>query len=349
VRTEFRFRAVRFFHAFALGLVMAGCASHAALLPRGTPLGMPASANTADRGLASVPTIPFFTTSFSYAGRNYVVKMVGTNPMLSAQATIIPVQIIPVALTFSDGTLLDGTPDLNILTVSPIFIDAAYQEGTTQYGDALMRSEFWNYTSTTGYHLLLAAPTILTTEQVNVPAADGYTKTKRKIKTGYVTYEWFVRTIQPQILQQRNIDPTTLTIFLTHNTRALEPTGYCCYEGYHSAFDVNTRNGPVIYTAVWANVERTTVATMGHELAEWMNDPFYTNRVPSWLDPSSLACGGNLLEVGDPTTRWQFKVNGYLLEDMAFYSWFTRTKPSIGINGQYDMLARLKVPSASCH
>jgi hypothetical protein len=349
MRAVFRLRAAAFIGTLTVSLVMAGCASHAALLPRGTPPGLPASANTAVRRLVTVPTVPFFTTSFSYAGKKYAVNMVGANPMLSGQSTTIPVQVIPVTLTFSDGTVLDGTGDVNILTASPIFVDGTYQEGTTQYGDALMRSEFWTYTSTTGYHMLLATPTILTTEQVTVPAADGYTKMRRGIKTGYVTYEWFVRTIQPQILQQRNIDPTTLTIFLTRRTRALQPGGYCCYEGYHSAFDVTTGNGPVIYTAVWANVARGVISTMGHELAEWMNDPFYTNKVPSWRNPSSLGCGNGLLEVGDPTTKWVFNVNGDQVEDMAFYSWFTRAIPSIGINGQYDLLAKLNGPSAACH
>jgi hypothetical protein len=87
---------------------------------------------------------------------------------------------------------------------------------------------------------------------------------------------------------------------------------------------------------------------MAHEVAEWMNDPFYTNVVPKWVDPITHACGGAKLEVGDPTASILFQVNGYQVEDMAFYSWFTRTVPSIGINGKYDLLGRLTDPAAVC-
>lgn len=330
-----------------MGIAAPGCASHGAVPSAVAPSGLPALGDVAGHALA-VPTIPFFTTSFSYAGKMYVVKMVGANPMLSTRATTVPVQVIPVALTFSDGTLLDGTGDVHILTSSPIFVNGTYQEGTTQYGDALMREEFWKYTSTSGYHLLLGSPTILATEQVTVPAADGFVKNTHGKKTGYVTYEWFVRTVQPQILLRRAIDPHTLTLFLTRTTRALQPGGYCCFEGYHSAFDETTQSGPVTYTAVWANVSRGLVSTMGHELAEWMNDPFYTNSVPRWVNPTTLGCGGGKLEVGDPTTAWVFKVNGFELEDMTFYSWFTRAQPSIGIGGQYDMLGQLTSPASVC-
>ncbi len=81
-----------------------------------------------------------------------------------------------------------------------------------------------------------------------------------------------------------------------------------------------------------------------------MNDPFYTNRVPEWVQPGFTTCGGEYLEVGDPVTQYDFKVNKYKLQDIAEYSWFTRTKSPIGIvlaTGKpgYDLMGMLKNPA----
>jgi hypothetical protein len=322
--------------------VIAGCAMSATRTPV-VAAGPSANSFRALDPDTGAKTVPFFKTSFMYGGKTYVLKVVGTNPQSGGVTTTVGDQIVPIKLVFSDGTVLDGTNEVATLTASPIFVDASYPSGTTQYADALMRAEFWKYAMSENYHVLVGAPTVASTVQVGVPAADGSIVKGE----GRVSYQWFVQTIEPQILQQLNIDPTTLSIFLTKNTRVLEPSGHCCFNGYHSAFNLTGPTGPETFTTAWASVSSGSVTHLAHEVAEWMNDPFYNNVVPKWVSPMG-GCGGSKLEVGDPLAGTIYTVNGYQVEDMTFYSWFSRDMPSIGISGQYDMRAVLTGPAALC-
>jgi hypothetical protein len=293
---------------------------------------------------AGTTTVPNFSTSFVFGGKTYALKMVGTDPQSGGVTTTVADQVIPIKLAFSDGTILDGSNEIATLTASPIFVDAAYPSGKTQFADALMRAEFWKYAKSENYHVLLATPAIEPTVRVDVPTADGSIVNGE----GRVTYQWFVQTIEPQILQQLNVDPTTLSIFLTENTRVLEQSGHCCFNGYHSSFPLTGPSGPVTFTTAWASVSAGSVTHMAHEVAEWMNDPFYTNVVPKWMSPVGNFCGGRKLEVGDPLAGSVYTVHGYLVEDMTFSSWFSHDVPSIGIHGRYDMRALLTGPASVC-
>jgi hypothetical protein len=295
-------------------------------------------------------TIPFWQSSFSYGGKTYAFRMVGTDPITSGGATTIGSEIVPVRLVFSDGTTLDGGSVAGGIASSPLYANGSYAAGYTQYGDAVMRSEFWKYAARENYHVLLAAPVAEPAVTVNVPAADGYVKRKQNgTKIGYVTFEWFIKTVEPQIIAQLNIKPTSVAIFATNDVSVLQPGNYCCYAGYHEAFPMSTPSGPAIFTTVWASVTTHGVETLSHEFAEWLNDPFYTNDVPKWVQPNTNnACGGSQLEVGDPVTTQAFTVGGYVMQDEAFYSWFTRDMPSLGIDGRYDLLGKLTKPAVSC-
>ncbi len=182
-----------------------------------------------------------------------------------------------------------------------------------------------------------------------VPSADGYTADSGGAVTGYVTYDWFVQTIEPRIIARRKLPPTGLTIFVTQLTDVLEPNGnHCCYHGYHSVFTQSSGNGTATWTTAWASVTRRSVEVLSHEVAEWLNDPFYNNAVPAWIQPQTNVCGGSLLEVGDPVTNYSFRVKHFWLQDIALFSWFTRQSPSIGYQGRYDYLGRLAAPAANC-
>jgi hypothetical protein len=326
------------------GLMLTGCASQGA-----------APAIPLAHDLKSAPfigiepnsgpkTIPFYSSSFVYAGKTYKLKIVGTNPRSGGVSTTVANQIVPIKLVFSDGTVLNGGNESTILTASPVYVNATYDSGTTQFSDALMRAEFWQFAASENYHVLLAAPHVMPVVRVSVPAGDGVVVGGE----GRVAYQWFLQTIEPQLLQQLNIDPTTLTIFLTKNTRLLEPSGHCCFSGFHSSYNLTIPSGPATFTTAWASVAAGSVARLSHEISEWMNDPFNTNVVPKWLFPNSSACGGSKLEVGDPLANTIYTVHGYQVEDMTFYSWFTRDAPSIGINGDYDMLGNLSGPAGVC-
>ncbi len=111
---------------------------------------------------------------------------------------------------------------------------------------------------------------------------------------------------------------------------------------------MTTSYGNSIATTAWASVASGAVETFSHEIGEWLDDPFYTNDAPSWLNPMSKACNGSELEVGDPVTNYMFTANGWSLQDLVFYSWFTRDVPSIGINGHYDLMGEFSSPSMPC-
>jgi hypothetical protein len=52
----------------------------------------------------SVNTIPFWTSSFTYNGTTYPFQMVGTDPSAGSQTTTVPVVLVPLKITFSNGT-----------------------------------------------------------------------------------------------------------------------------------------------------------------------------------------------------------------------------------------------------
>jgi hypothetical protein len=295
-------------------------------------------------------TVPFYTSAFKYNGESFAYTMVGGDPRTSPATTTVTAEIVPLALAFSNGVVLDATTVAQGVVRSPLFTPTSFADGKTQFGDAVMRAEFWKYASRhPAYHVLLSAAPVEPTVRLSVPAADGYTSTSKSGSPfGYLNFGWFVQTMQPQIIAQLHIPPSDLTIFVTAQTNVLEPSGYCCFRGYHAAFPVATSGGTQTWTTAWASVTRGSVEVLSHEVAEWLNDPFYNNQVPAWISPESGACGGSLLEVGDPLTKYVFKKGGFDLQDVAFYSWFTRQNPSIGFQGRYDLGAKLHGPAANC-
>jgi hypothetical protein len=301
--------------------------------------------------VTSGPNVPVFSSSFRYGGTAYPYTIVGSNPKTAPTSTTINVAIVPVRLAFSDGTVLDGTSVAPYIPQSPLFTYASYPAGYTQFGDAVMRSEFWYDIGqgSANYHVLLASPTMEPTVSLSVPSSDGHTSVTSGSTEGYVTFSWLIQTEEKQIIDELHIPPTTMTIFATLNTEVLEPDGsYCCYRGYHYFFPVTTSSGTQTWTTAWASVTPTDIESLSHEVSEWLNDPFYNNRVPPWVQPGETACGGDDLEVGDPVTNHSSVVKGFVVQDIAFFSWFTRTSPSIGINHWYDLQNYLKAPAKNC-
>jgi hypothetical protein len=324
----------------SLGTFIVGCGGVVQAVPN-------ASAPETLRSSAASSTIPYFSSVFTYQGQGYAYTMVGTDPRTDPKTTTVTAHVVPVKLTFSNNEALDATSLASRAVSSPLFKSVQFPEGTTQFGDAVMREEFWKYASSRhGYHVLLSAAPIEPTVSVAVPSSDGYTKAGSSGQNGYVAYSWFVSTIEPQIIDQLKIPPTDLTIFITSRTSVLEPGGYCCYLGYHSVF----RDSSLAHTwtTAWSSVTNKSIEYLSHEVAEWLNDPFYNNNVPAWVSPESGACGGRQLEVGDPVTLYRIKKGGFAMQDVAFFSWFARQTPSVGFQGRYDLGGKLHAPAANC-
>lgn len=322
-------------------LSLSACMSNASsVVPRGV------TAGALRPNAAGASTIPFYRSSFAYGGQTYPFTMVGSNPLNAGRTTTVTAVIVPVKLSFSNGVALDPTALAPDVVKSPLFTAAPFVDGTAQFGDAVMRAEFWSFVKKKHYHVLLSAAPIAPTVTLSVPSTDGYTASSRGATLGYLSFSWFVQTMEPLIVAQLKIPPTELTIFVTYHTDVLEPGSHCCYRGYHYSFTPPGASGT--WTTAWASVTKNNVEVLSHEVAEWLNDPFYTNAVPAWIEPETGACGGALLEVGDPVTNHAVRTGGFRLQDIAFFSWFTRQTPSIAFGGRYDLDGDLKAPAANC-
>jgi len=110
--------------------------------------------------------------------------MIGTDPAKGSATTTVPFVIIPLAIRFSDGTVLDPTKPIQaacggkstalaLTENSPLFQDINWKSGTsdvgtTQYMDAFQRATFWKTVKNKApnYHLLLGKPTVTKTVTV---------------------------------------------------------------------------------------------------------------------------------------------------------------------------------------
>ena len=313
-----------------------------------------ATRNSGGGGLAT------WSSSFVSGGTTYPYTMVGTDPSKGSATTTVPTTIVPLILKFSNGTVFDGTQKVSNTTSSPIFNKAKFSSGTTQYGDAIQRAEFWKLVKVAkNYHVLVGTPTIATAITITVPAADGKTATDSSTgKTiGIININWFDPQLQ-NLLVSQHFTANMLPIFLANNvylSNGAPALANCCIGGYHSA----VQNSAGLQTYIFSiNADAgiqggfgEDVSALSHELAEWLNDPFTNTTVPNWVSPIAPQYGcNNFLEVGDPLVGVVFTVTGFTqhMQDEAFFSWFARQKPSIGISGRYTYLGTFKGLSKVC-
>lgn len=306
-----------------------------------------------------IATVPFWSSSFNYQGKTYPFSMVGKDPTKGSSLSFVPVFLIPIKLVLANGSVYDGTTKADATASSPIFRSAQFNSGFTQYGDAMQRAEFWNSVSTSSplYHVLLATPQRFPTLTLNVPADKSQMLT---LRSGKVVAGVDINYLDDQFRQYmttNNISPWGLPIFLTDNVFGLDG-GDCCIGGYHDA--IENSSGTAIQTYIYAQYGEAGLSStdpelfantdaLSHEIAEWMNDPFVNNEAPAWSVPSQPQYGcSQFLETGDPLVGVGFDVNGYRLQDEAFFSWFARQKPSIGIDGRYTYLGSFDTFSPSC-
>src|SRR5690348_2153514 len=138
----------------ATGIVPAGAAAASGPRPGGHAIftthswGGPAAR-------AAAITIPTWNGKFTLNATTYTYKMVGTNPAAGSKTTTIPTEILPLKVVMANGITVTGSASK--LTASPILSNAAFTSGTTQLGDAMMRSGFWSRISASApnWHLLL--------------------------------------------------------------------------------------------------------------------------------------------------------------------------------------------------
>jgi len=311
-------------------------------------------------------TIPYFSSSFTWNGTTYPYTMVGTDPAAGAGRSYVPVTIIPIKVVFANGVNLDGGSKASLTIDSPIFQDAQFESGKTQYGDAIQRAEFWGQVESLnapGYHVLLDQPRLAPTQTIVVPQNQGteFTGSVSQAPIGLVSYSWWSSRIQ-NLVSSLKIDPRTVPVFLTYNTLLyIQSPSNCCVIGYHGGASSANGNGvQQVNTYMWASwtdpkifsVPIEDINALSHEMAEWMNDPFVQNVVPAWSVPSEPQYGcSNYLEVGDPLVGVVFTVttNGYKYhpQDEAFLPWFAKTS-STSYKGRYTYLGTFMTYSPGC-
>ncbi len=261
-------------------------------------------------------------------------------------------------LTWTDAT--PCRPRVPARGPSSLFKNAKFNSGTTQFGDAVARAEFWKSVSTVSpnYHALVGTPTIASTLSINVPAADGAVTvdpSSGKV-IGLIDINWFDPMLQTLLT---SYSPNMLPFFLSNNVYLTSGTPVltnCCIGGYHNAVPTTKGMQSYLYTTeADAGVQggfSEDVSAASHELLEWFNDPYTTNVVPNWISPIAPQYGcNNALEVGDPLVGVLFTVKGFSadhLQDEAFFNWFARESPSTALHGRYTYLGKFKKLSKMC-
>jgi len=318
--------------------------------------GTAAIMNALGRPAKPLAGLPSWSSSFVFGGTTYPYTMLGTDPHAGSATTKLRVKIIPVRMTFDDGGItLDGHDIVKDVLRSPIFQKAGYRSGRTQYADAMQRAEFWNTVQSTSpkYHVLLAAPKVLPTVPIEVPAGSGHAFQTPNGPTGVVTTA-FLLSLLPLVTQY--YDPKSVLVFLVKDVSG------DTFLGFHFAFTPSGQTLPqtLIFSGVFTpNVvtgpSDSDVYVLSHEFAEWINDPYLNNNVPQWVNPGDGTCFSTLLEVGDPVeflANNSFEVTThrrtYHVTDVAGLSWFAHESPPTELGGAYSYNGALTAPSDLC-
>jgi hypothetical protein len=342
-----------------------------------TPPRTAAQAASLKAQTAASTSVQMFTANVIDGGSTFRYTMVGKNPFVTQTqpSTTVNTTIIPVVIKFSNGDtwdprVIDSCDSQSALTRarnSPIFVAQPWKFGPTsvgtgQYVDAFQRGEFYRQTKPTGvnpgYHVKLA-PTTHAALVLNVPTADAAETTTvcGTHKLGAVEINYLDAQIQHFITGTLGSAATgTFPLFLLGNVvEYISFTGDCCVLGYHNAMSNANQlqtYGVTMYdnSGDFRGSADTTV--MAHEVGEWMNDPSGTNPTKPWGNIGQVSgCQGNL-EVGDPLsgTAITDTLNGkkYHLQELAFFSWFYHSVPSLGANGWFSSNGTFRKSAAPC-
>jgi len=320
---------------------------------------------------AAGQTLPSWSGSFSYNGKNYPYTILGTDPSQGSATSVIKFGFIPLRVKFPDGTVLDPTKPtqcggtqsaLDLTLQSPIFkpvkwVQGGTNVGTTQYIDAFQRAEFWDSVSTVApkYHVLLSNPVVAPVQTLVVPAGLGHTVAGSCGKYGTVDIYYYELQLELILQKFKQATPATFPYIITYDVFETE-TGQCCVLGYHTVSVSNVVYGTGAYNdqnIFGGESLFTDVVTISHEIGEAFNDPYVNNSSPSWLSSYAPQYGCNTtFEVGDPLAGLGEPVvlNGhtYYVQDMAFLPWFEKASSSGSVNGWYSMYGTFTTGSDNC-
>jgi hypothetical protein len=328
-----------------------------------------------DRDEAEGRHFPHFASSFSVGGVTYPFTMVGYRPQ-SGRAANIRTVIIPLRMNFQFfgdnqdvSYSFEPGPAVANMVASPLYKPARYLNGTGQFGDQMQRAAFWNRMDPGhNWHVYMTDPKVAETIDIYVTPETG---TLFDLGGGQFLGDVLIDFMDSQaqtILQLLDLPADVLPIFVTDAVTAEAL-------GYHTAYaiaaaDGGTRLQTYVYTS-WLDIALVgpllaDVSTFNHELAEWLNDPFVNNIVPTWVyppvsDPKATCSGNPFLEVGDPqgngptyadfpTAEITLAGVTYHLQQLVLWQWFADEVPSSAFGGWYSfpLPASLNRPAVYC-
>jgi hypothetical protein len=302
------------------------------------------SANTSGAVQPDV-AMPSWAYKFNYLGTKYKDVFIGTQPSKGAVSTKIPVDIIPIKLTYgaqvNDPTapIGGGNSAVQQTLASPVFQKSITYTGTgysihSQYEDAFQKEALWNKgASASGYHVLFKTPTVKPTVSLTVPSADGGTFSYNGVTVIEANFSYFDAQIQ-SVITSDGIPANVLPVFITANS-FLYDSGGCCIGGYHDYNGAQTYSYFNYLTTAGGFTE--DVAALTHELGEWMDDPYVNNSSQNTPPGTPASCATNdannqnpLYEVGDPLEgnanfgTYAYTVGGFTwhLQDLVTPAYF---------------------------
>lgn len=306
----------------------------------------------------TISSVPIFNGSFDFQGTTFPYIMVGKKPSTGI-VTHVKTALLPIVLVFPDILDANGNPFVFDPTGivkpflnSPLFENANFSSGFTQYGDAVQRATFFANLDEAEWHVLLRNPEMLKTIVVEVPAVAGNIFMVQGGTPFAVIDDEFWRLQLLTILQLADVETNEFPMILTQDmviAPLADPNnGFAL--GFHDAIPVSFKNNVLkVQTYTWGSWMSQTalgglfsdILPLSHETAEFLNDPFLFNPVPLFQIPGAPpgTCQGNL-EVGDPLAGVPFPVmtDGFVYNPqvVALLQWFERKAPSDAIGGAYS-------------
>jgi hypothetical protein len=278
--------------------------------------------------------------------------MIGPDPAKTNTTKNIRVLMVPVRMVYgqqngnmtfdpvkhivggTNKSIVDLTVNSPLLKSNVDFVQGGVDLGTTEYIDAFQRGNFWEWVKKNkNYHVLLNPVSVARTQTIHVSPADGSAQTSGGVPYGEMSWPAFDAAIQP-FFKAVKAKPDMLPIFITYNIYLLDGS-LCCVGGYHSSTSTDHTSQTYAYSTFVDDPGQFAedVSALSHELAEWMDDPFYDNQV-------NCSGGFDRMEVGDPLdeTQYPFTVDGYTyhLQSLAFITYFGAPRKT-AVNKWYSL------------
>lgn len=336
-------------------------------------------------GIFTLDSLPNFNGHFMLSGsdpfgnpnKTWYTNTVGNPPQLGGTTTLdAPVIPIGVELMNVDGQgtnlLCDSNNAAQQALASPVFQDSTYSSSSTptQWGDALLRAEYYRSANADWHTMLAAKPEPETVVQLP-PGTYAYLANPdgscalALVDANTLFNDLFpptatdTTTVIGAAEHSGEITPADLTNLIMGNILPCSGgfnINTNCFFGFHT-FDEEPADGSsgnrqrayVLTVSSWLDESLlgpifADASTLTHEVNEAINDPFVGvdlvhDITPWWTDPTGSICE-DVLEEGDvieflPNQIYPITIHGftYHTQTEALLQWFEGETPSDAVGG----------------